>query len=136
MLGHARQTAEGVVDHTIQKFDPIPQVREHPWAMIAGALFVGYVLGNLERAARLGQHVPGVSLDHPRRYASGTDRPLAEWNLWQQVSQEISGEIEQAKGAALGVGRTFVQELFQKVVPAMAQSALGGRDDRPAVRQQ
>jgi ElaB/YqjD/DUF883 family membrane-anchored ribosome-binding protein len=135
MTSHVRQTAEGIVDHTIQKFDPIPQVREHPWAMIGGALLVGYVLGNLERAARPGRKVPGVSLDHRiPDGGSAADQPLAQSNLWQQVGQEISGEIEHAKGAALDVGRTFVQELFQRVVPAMAQSALGRRHD--AVRQQ
>lgn len=116
-FGHVRQTAKGVVDHTIQTFDPIPQVREHPWAMVGGALLVGYVLGKLESAMPLGRQASGASLE-PReqdgRPASG--QPSSDSNLWQQVSQEISGEIEQAKQAGIEAGRTFVQNLVQRTL--------------------
>lgn len=138
IVGHVRQTAEEFVDGTTQKFDPIPQVREHPWAMIGGAIVVGFVLGKLESQVSSGQRRSDLSsyaltdVERADTSANGTRGHLSQSNVWQQVSQEISGEIEEAKHAAIEAGRSFVQDLFQRALPVMGESVLGRSNDRSA----
>ena len=58
-------------------------------------------------------------------------------SLWGDVGKEISNEIEHAKHALIQVGRSFVQDFFIQVLPALAQS-FGSRrpNERPNDRSQ
>jgi ElaB/YqjD/DUF883 family membrane-anchored ribosome-binding protein len=138
IVGHIRHTAKEIVDGTTQKFDPIPQVCEHPWAMISGAIVVGFGLGKLESQVSSGQRGSGLSsyaladVERADMPAHATRGPLSQSKLCQQVRQEISGEIEQAKHAAIEAGRSFVHDLFQRTLPAMGESVLGRSKDRSA----
>jgi hypothetical protein len=51
--------------------------------------------------------------------------------MWQEISREMSGEIEHAKHAVIEVGRTFVRDFFEQALPAIGQSFFSGRDRRP-----
>ena len=42
MVDRVRDTADDFVDRTKQTFDPTYQVQQHPWAMVGGAILVGY----------------------------------------------------------------------------------------------
>jgi ElaB/YqjD/DUF883 family membrane-anchored ribosome-binding protein len=136
IVGHVRQTAEEFVQGTTQKFDPIPQVCEHPWAMVSGAIVVGFVLGKLESQVSSGQHASGLSpyaladVERADMPAHATRGPLSQSKICRQVRQEISGEIEQAKHAIIEAGRSFVEDLFQRALPAMGESVLGRSKDR------
>ena len=48
-------------------------------------------------------------------------------NLWQDVSHELSGEIEHAKSALIEVGRSFIHDFFQQALPALGQAFAGDR---------
>jgi hypothetical protein len=138
IVGHIRHTAKEFVDGTTQKFDPIPQVCEHPWAMISGAIVVGFGLGKLESQVSSGQRESSLSsyaladVERADMPAHATRGPLSQSKLCHQVRQEISGEIEQAKHAAIEAGRSVVHDLFQRTLPAMGESVLGRSKDRSA----
>jgi ElaB/YqjD/DUF883 family membrane-anchored ribosome-binding protein len=57
---------------------------------------------------------PGASVMPSRAHA----------NLWEEIGREVSQEIEHAKEAAIEVGRTFVRDFFEHVIPAVADSLL------------
>jgi len=131
MVGRVKDTAEDIVDRTKQTFDPTYQVQQHPWAMVGGAIVVGYVLGTLESRMTAGAQSSGVYPYYPPdagQEGAGvmpTTGRLQQSNLWQEISQEISGEIEHAKHAMIEVGRSFVRDFFQQALPALGQSFFG-----------
>lgn len=136
IIGRVKDTAEDIVDRTKQTFDPTYQVQQHPWAMVGGAIVVGYVLGTLESRmtsrARSSGVYPYYPPDAEQEGASvmPTTGRLQQSNLWQEVSQEISEEIEHAKHAMIEVGRSFVRDFFQQALPALGQSFFGERSHR------
>ncbi len=135
MVDRVKDVADDFVDRTKQTFDPTYQVHQHPWAMVGSAILVGYVLGTLESRMASGTRSSGVYPYYPpdaKQEGAAVMPTVRRWqqsNLWQEVSQEISGEIEHAKHAMIEVGRSFVQDFFQ-ALPALAQSVLGGRGSR------
>jgi ElaB/YqjD/DUF883 family membrane-anchored ribosome-binding protein len=136
MVDRVKDAADDFVDRTKQTFDPTYQVHQHPWAMVGGAILVGYALGILESRTSSRTRPSGVYPYYPPDTEQEGARVMAtagrlqQSNLWQEVSQEISGEIEHAKHAMIEVGRSFVQDFFQQALPAVAQSVLGGRSAR------
>jgi ElaB/YqjD/DUF883 family membrane-anchored ribosome-binding protein len=137
MVDRVKDAADDFVDRTKQTFDPTYQVHQHPWAMVGGAILVGYVLGTLESRMASGARPSGVYSYYPTDAEQEgapvmpTTGRLQQSTLWQEVSQEISGEIEHAKHAMIEVGRTFVRDFFQQALPALGQSFFGGRGHRP-----
>jgi hypothetical protein len=128
-VDHARDTAEELLDraeafveHAVQTFDPTHQVERHPWLMVGGALLAGYAVGLLEN--RQGSDRPISS----HRADSGSpptktsvQANTATTNVWDAIVGQAQGEIELAKGAVVEVGRTFIRELFQQVLPALIE---------------
>lgn len=138
LVDRVKDAADDFVDRTKQTFDPTHQIHQHPWAMVGGAIVAGYVLGLLEArvASEAGRRTMS-SYDAPARAGETgmvmtAASPLAQSNLWQDISREVSGEIEHAKHALLEVGRSFVHEFFQQAIPALGASILGRRDTRSA----
>lgn len=136
MVDRVRDTADDFVDRTKQTFDPTVQVQQHPFAMVGGAILVGYILGTLESRMSSGNRPSGVYPYYPpdAEEEGAEVMPTAgrgpQSNLWQEVTREISGEIEHAKHAVIEVGRSFVHDFFQQALPALAQSVLGGHSSR------
>ena len=136
MVDRVKDVADDFVDRTKQTFDPTYQVHQHPWAMVGGAILVGYILGTLESRMASGARPSGVYPYYPPdaeqegAQVMPTTGRLRQSNLWQEVSQEISGEIEHAKHAMIEVGRTFVRDFFEQALPALGQSFFGGRSHR------
>jgi ElaB/YqjD/DUF883 family membrane-anchored ribosome-binding protein len=135
IVDRVKEAADDFVDRTKQTFDPTYQVYQHPWAMVGGAILVGYVLGTLESRMSSGREASGVYPYYPPNApeeegaAVMPTRSSHLSNLWQDVSHEISGEIEHAKGALIEVGRTFIHDFFQQALPALGQTLAGGRRD-------
>ena len=138
IVDRVKDAADDFVDRTKQTFDPTYQVERHPWAMVGGAIFIGYVLGTLESRMPFRQEAPGVYPYYPPNAPEEegaavmpTASSFRQSNLWQEMSQEISGEIEHAKQALIEVGRSFVRDFFQQAIPALGQSfGLGPRNHR------
>jgi len=131
LVDRVKEAADDFVDRTKQTFDPTHQVHQHPWAMVGGAIVVGYVLGLLEARVASEAGRQGVSsYDAPARTgeiasAMPAASSLSQSDLWQDLSREVSEEIEHAKQALLEVGRSFVHEFFQQAIPALGASVLG-----------
>jgi ElaB/YqjD/DUF883 family membrane-anchored ribosome-binding protein len=138
IVDRVKDAADDFVDRTKQTFDPTYQVHQHPWAMVGGAILIGYVLGTLESRMSSGRQASGVYPYYPPNAPEEegasvmpTTRFFHQSNLWQEMSQEISGEIEHAKRALVEVGRSFVHDFFQQALPALGQSfGFGPRDHR------
>lgn len=136
MVDRVKDAADEFVDRTKQTFDPTYQVQRHPWAMVGGAILVGYILGTLESRMSSGPRGSGVYPYYPpdaEQEGAHVMPPTGrrqESNMWQEVSQEMSAEIEHAKHAMIEVGRTFVRDFFQQALPALGQSFFGGRGHR------
>jgi ElaB/YqjD/DUF883 family membrane-anchored ribosome-binding protein len=135
MVDRVKDAADDFVDRTKQTFDPTYQVHQHPWAMVGGAILVGYVLGMLESRMSSGGGASGVYPYYPPNAPEEEGASVMPTrssqlsNLWQDVSQEISGEIEHAKGALIEVGRSFIHDFFQQALPALGQAFGGGHRD-------
>lgn len=140
MVDRVKDAADDFVDRTKQTFDPTYQVYQHPLAMVGGAILVGYILGTLESRITSNRGASGVYPYYPpnapeEEGAAVMPTRLSQSsqlsNLWQNVSQELSGEIEHAKSALIEVGRSFIHDFFQQALPALGQAFAGGRrDDR------
>ncbi|HJU03612.1 MAG TPA: hypothetical protein VJ692_00565 [Nitrospiraceae bacterium] len=140
VVDHVRDAADAFVDraeefveHTKQTFDPTYQVSRHPWMMLGGAIIAGYVLGTLEQRSSSGRPVQR-RLPY-REFESQTSNPSRqEWegpNVWDGIVSEVKNEIEHTKGALLEVGKTFVHDFFQEVLPALLAPLREGRRDEP-----
>jgi ElaB/YqjD/DUF883 family membrane-anchored ribosome-binding protein len=138
IVDRVKDAADDFVDRTKQTFDPTYQVHQHPWAMVGGAILVGYVLGTLESRMSSERGASGVYPYYPPNapeeegasiMSTRPSQPSQLSNLWQDISQEISGEIEHAKGALIEVGRSFIHEFFQQALPALGQALGGGHRD-------
>ncbi|HEX3204013.1 MAG TPA: hypothetical protein VHQ67_04615 [Nitrospiraceae bacterium] len=127
-VDRVRDSAEEFLDRTKETFDPTHQVANHPWLMLGGAIAAGYVLGLLEGRLRMSSpQASGVSPYYPpdAKEAAGSVMPSGPHaNIWEGVSREVSKEIEHAKEAVIEVGRTFVHDFFEQVIPAVAESVL------------
>src|SRR5579884_38927 len=128
LVDRARDAADELLGKTKQSFDPTYQVHQHPWLMIGGAIAVGYVLGLLEaRAVGPRRSGSGVYPYYPPGAESPGAMPAASsqsgmTNIWDSVGRELSAEVDHAKEALIDVGRTFIRELFQQLVPAIGAS--------------
>jgi ElaB/YqjD/DUF883 family membrane-anchored ribosome-binding protein len=144
VVDHVRDAAEAFVDRaeefveqTKQTFDPTYQVSRHPWMMLGGAIIAGYVLGTIEQRRALGRPVQR-RLPY-REFESGSSSPSSSpssqaWegpNVWDGIVSEVKNEIEHTKGALLEVGKTFIHDFFQEVLPALIAPLREGRTDEP-----
>lgn len=126
MVDRVKDVADDFVVRTKQTFDPTYQVDQRPWAMLGGAILVGYVLGTLESrlSSRPGSYSSTVPQLRYRPEESRAINPPSRYqsSLWEDMGKEISSEIEHAKHALIQVGRSFVQDFFIQALPALAQS--------------
>ena len=133
MVDRVKDAADDIVVRTKQTFDPTYHVDQRPWTMVGGAILVGYIIGTMGSRSR-----------HPSyMYPAAAASPIPaqsiryQTSLWGDVGKEISNEIEHAKHALIQAGRSFVQDFFIQVLPALAQS-FGSRrpNERPNDRSQ
>jgi ElaB/YqjD/DUF883 family membrane-anchored ribosome-binding protein len=128
LVDRVRDSADEFLDRTKETFDPTHQVASHPWLMLGGAVAAGYVLGLLETRLRLSpREGSGVYPYYPpEAEEAGTSvmPPPSHGNLWEGISREVAKEIEHTKEAVIEVGRSFVHDFFEQLVPAVAESVL------------
>ena len=128
LIDRVRDSADDFLDRTRETFDPTHQVARHPWLMLGGAVAAGYVLGLLE--ARLRQSPREASGVYPY-YPPDADKAGASvmpaqghGNIWDELSRDVAREIEHTKEAVIEVGRSFVHDFFEQLVPSVADSVL------------
>jgi len=113
------------------------QVEEHPWAMLAGAVAVGFVGGKLlmhmtgppaAMTAAMSVPTPPVSPDRPERHGvshhngHGTKKKAAaaakkEPGWWSLINEQFGGELDKLKGLAIGAAGNVVREMLTSSAP-------------------
>lgn len=117
------------------------QVEEHPWAMLAGAMAVGYVGGRWlihatsppaaymtaamsaptppvspERVERpSATHHNGHGHGNKRKAAAPAAKPERPW--WSAITDQFGGELDKLKGLAIGAAGNVVREMLTSSAP-------------------
>ncbi|MGH7231015.1 MAG: hypothetical protein ACREJU_06600, partial [Nitrospiraceae bacterium] len=89
----------------------------------------GYLLGTLEQRQASGQPTQRrLPFGSTRTYSGGPSAHTWERaNVWDGVVREVQQEIEHTKGALMEVGRSFIHDFFQQVLPALIAPLQQGR---------
>jgi len=118
------------------------QVEAHPWAMVAGAVAVGFVGGRWlinmtaapsQVAAVMSTPMPAVSPERPERSerpagsqqnghgskkkAAAAAAPRQESGWWSLIHQQFGGELDKLKGLAIGAAGNVVREMLTSSAP-------------------
>lgn len=129
-VGSMKDTIESTLDSVKDTFDVSLQVRRHPWAVMGGSVFAGYVLGSLLPATRPTRAAPALvpsapppsPLSLPAYQADVSSRPPAEAkpkkpSLLTGLLEQFSPEIQQLKGVAIGAVAAMVRDAIKDRVP-------------------
>ncbi|HLN30169.1 MAG TPA: DUF3618 domain-containing protein [Gemmataceae bacterium] len=135
-----KSTVRDTVDSFKQAMDLRRQVRNHPWAALAGAVAAGYVLGRLlsQRAPERtwpGQRAPEFLPSHSKLQplailpldngAAPSAAPVAEVethkpNLLRELAEKFAPEVEQLKAIAIGSLMAVAREsINQSIAPPL-----------------
>jgi len=114
------------------------QVEEHPWAMLAGAVAVGFVGAKLllhmtgppaAMTAAMSAPTPPVSPDRPERPSvshhngHGPKKKAAavaakqEPGWWSLINEQFGGELNKLKGLAIGAAGNVIREVLTSSAP-------------------
>jgi len=126
LVDRVRDSADEFLDRTKETFDPSHQVATHPWLMLGGAVAAGYVLGLLEARLRHSAREGVYPYYPPEAEQAGTSvmPESSHGNVWEGISREVAREIEHTKEAVIEVGRSFVHDFFEQLIPTVADSLL------------
>jgi ElaB/YqjD/DUF883 family membrane-anchored ribosome-binding protein len=150
----ARETAENVraamheaVGSVRDALDVSRQVHQHPWLLMGGSVFAGYVggriLDNLERG-----HLPSLpSMPvRPERFLPQgselrermeSERPVARSSgpsFLKSLVETFAPELEKAKRAAVGMALGLVRDKLREAVPPQMRENVTEMMDRVAVK--
>jgi ElaB/YqjD/DUF883 family membrane-anchored ribosome-binding protein len=128
LVDRVRDSADEFLDKTKETFDPTHQVASHPWLMLGGAVAAGYVLGLLEARLRLSpREGAGVYPYYPpdaEKAGTSVMPASSHGNIWEGISREVAREVEHTKEAVIEIGRSFVHDFFEQLIPAVADTVL------------
>jgi uncharacterized protein YjbJ (UPF0337 family) len=128
-------TVENVKDHiesTIESvketFDLRLQTQRHPWAIMGGTVFAGYLLGSLLPSGRSSRGVSAVPRETPLSlpaYASAVSSlppeprpaPAPRRSILAGLMEQFAPEIQQLKGVAIGAAAAAIRDLIKDKVP-------------------
>ncbi len=151
MVNRTTTNLHQLMDKTKSAMTPSPQVAEHPWLLLGGALCAGYAIGLIERGTRHARN--GVYPYYPpgargSRVMPGPAQPKAaagkkegvydyypqdsrashkaagagRGSLWESVTHEFGQETEEAKRILIQAGRSLILELARKAMPEIART--------------
>jgi len=146
-VGDARSTVEGIVenvkdtmDDTVtmvkHSFDLNYQVNRHPWAMLTGSIFVGYLLGGRgtksirsyrtrrswtgAEAKRSGYFATVVNPDADNQPATYPQPQTSRSSLWDSTLGQFREELDIIKGAAIAALMSSVRDMVKQSMPRIA----------------
>jgi hypothetical protein len=151
MVNRTTTNLHQLMDKTKSAMTPSPQVAEHPWLLLGGALCAGYAIGLIERGTRHARN--GVYPYYPpgargSRVMPGPAQPKAaagkkegvydyypqdsrashkaagagRGSLWESVTHEFGQETEEATRMVIQAGRSLIFELARKAMPEIART--------------
>lgn len=151
MVNRTTTNLNQLMDKTKSAITPSPQVADHPWLLLGGALCAGYAVGLIQRGTRHARN--GVYPYYPpgargSRVMPGPAQPKAaagkeegvydyypqdsrashkasgagRGGLWESVTHEFGQETEEAKRIFVQAGRSLIFELARKAMPEIART--------------
>ncbi len=153
-VSHVKDTAADLVEQAAQKLDPVRQIEQRPWTMLAGAVAIGYLAGILEERARRGGVYPyyppgadaasvmpppgqsaeegesGVYGFYPSSPSAAASGPAAaqerrDRSVAQELGQELVQEIDHLKYELVEAGRSWMRVLFREIIPSLIKTPEG-----------
>lgn len=151
MVNRTTTNLHQLMDKTKSAMTPSPQVAEHPWLLLGGALCAGYAIGLIERGTRHARngvypyYPPGArgSMVMPGpaqpKAAAGKKEGVYDYypqnsrashkaagagrgSLWESVTHEFGQETEEATRMVIQAGRSLIFELARKAMPEIART--------------
>lgn len=151
-VSHVKETAADLVEQAAEKLDPMRQIEQRPWAMLAGAVVVGYLAGILEERARQSGVYPyyppgadaasvmppsgqsaeegesGVYGFYPSSRSPAASEPVPdrrEPSVVQELGRELVQEIDHLKYELVEAGRSWMRVLFREIIPSLIKTPEG-----------
>jgi len=148
MADKTSSSARTATEVTANVLDPVVQLGRHPWALIGGALVVGFAVGTMQRRGwKLSDGVvpyyppkakgapimpakgssssqteeSGVYRFYPQHRVSNPDRPT----IWAELEETVRGELDAARSGLIGIVRGMVREFVRRAVPVVVQKIDG-----------
>jgi len=122
------------------------QIRRHPWLMMGGSVFAGYVGGRLLDSVEAGRFPPRLSLSaEPTSYVPAAEaesatyepsRPAAPSRLsfLKSLAETFAPEIAKLKGMAVGAAVGLMRDKISEAVPPQFQQNVSELMDRFTVK--
>ena len=156
MADKTSSSARTATEVTANVLDPVVQLGRHPWALIGGALVVGFAVGTMQRhgwklsdgvvpyyppKAKGAPIMPakgssssqteesGVYRFYPQHRVSNPDRPHTQADrptIWAELEETVRGELDAARSGLVGIVRGMVREFVRRAVPVVVQKIDGG----------
>ena len=124
-----KESVRETVESVKESFDVTRQVRNHPWAMVSGAMAVGFIGGLLLPSSRrprfdhlYGPPPRGATKSTANGYVADASaiptHPLSNKPGWlTEMGETFKDEMAQVKGMAIGAMCGLVRDLVTRSVP-------------------
>lgn len=125
-VASVKDAVQETVDSVKDTLNIRRQVERHPWAMVAGAVAVGYVGGTLLRE-RPRTHIreraiaPRLYRPEDPRAAAAPEERAGEPGWLGQLSEQFAPEIRKLKAAGIGAAVAFLRDLVTPSLPPSLQ---------------
>jgi hypothetical protein len=131
---HAKDTMHETVEKVKATFDLRQQVNEHPWAMVGGAVAVGFLVGrrigssdaprtSFRNLGSLSGAEPSAVGSDARSaggyYATPSEASRHTNTLVQRASSELHHQIDSLEHAAISAAGNFIQRLIKQAAPSL-----------------
>jgi uncharacterized protein YjbJ (UPF0337 family) len=125
---NVKDSIESTIESVKETFDLRLQTQRHPWAIMGGTVFAGYLLGSLLPSGRSPRRLSAAPREAPLSlpaYASAVSslppepKPVAapRRSILAGLMEQFAPEIQQIKGVAIGAAAAAVRELIKDKLP-------------------
>lgn len=134
VTGTVTDTVETVKESVKESFDLTRQFNNHPWTMLGGSVFLGYLGGCLlDRARPVACPPPsngwaafngGTSAPQEPARPTKTERPASP-SLWDKAIEALGPPMEKLEGIAIGAAASLVGKMILEAAPEALRQDLG-----------
>jgi hypothetical protein len=122
---NVKDTIQSTLESVKETFDVRLQTQRHPWAMVGGCVFAGYVVGSAlpstRRSATRTASTPAqaaASLSEWGQSEGGWPAEPRRRSFLSGLVAQFGPEIQKLKGMAVGAVGTVIQEMIKDRIPA------------------
>jgi len=122
-----KDSIESTLGSVKDTFDLPLQTRRHPWAVMSGSVFAGFMLGSLLPPRRSSwapakpSYTPATPAPVPPNLLADRSPPVAakerKPSFLAGIMEHFDAEIQQLKGVAIGAAAAMVRDLLKDKIP-------------------